>query len=284
MPYELVRVSDQTHKCFWLTLVLIMIFFYVVNYLKNNIIQESFAITNSNSLNLTNQKSSDFILNNKSNKISFSKNNKLNKMFFDPKQKKSNIKIPPIKNKASIRQQKLTKYKNTQQVPTYNLGVCSKNCCATQWPVPIDLKERSGVKLKNVGKGRMYSTSNLMCNNGVTNTGCVCLTQESKQILNKRGFVHNIPTGNGILEADNKPSAFKIMEDSVSKPINVLGQTTELIGDSSKQTILSGRYENKFDKRTDKFKIIESDKELAKKISMPINNNMIDFNNRTYLI
>ena len=101
---------------------------------------------------------------------------------------------------------------------SYNLGVCSKNCCATQWKTPINVTEKSNVDIKDIGT--KYYTSNLTCNNGKIDTGCVCLNQNSMNMLSNRGNIDNIPSGNGLLNSDNTISAFKIMDDNMNININ----------------------------------------------------------------
>ena len=168
--------------------------------------------------------------------------------------------------------EKFTNQKKKQKKDkSYNLGVCSKNCCATQWPVPIDLTEDSKVKLNEVGT--KYFTSNMTCNNGVTNTGCVCLTDKSKKFLAKGGFEKDFPTGNGLFEQDNRVSAFKIMEDKTPRPVNVLGQTTELTGSPKDKYIVKGK------DKINSHKSIESEREITDKYSLPINNNIIEWDN-----
>jgi len=45
---------------------------------------------------------------------------------------------------------------------------CSKNCCATEW--------RSDMNIVNDGVDpEKYQASNLNCNDGVQDTGCICL-------------------------------------------------------------------------------------------------------------
>jgi len=153
--------------------------------------------------------------------------------------------------------------------------VCSKNCCATQWPVPINLTEKSRVDPSLVGT--KYFTSNLTCNNAVINTGCVCLTSESKKMLGNRGYVKELPMGNGLFEQDNRKSVFKILEDQVPRPMNAMGQTTELTGVGKE--IIYGKLDSRFDNRVDKYRSVESEKEIAKYFTLPINNNIITFNN-----
>ena len=161
---------------------------------------------------------------------------------------------------------------------SYNLGTCSKNCCGTQWPVPVDLTEKSKVRKSDVGFGKKFMTSNLTCNNGVNDKGCVCLTPLTKKILGNRGYVKSLPEGNGLLNQDYRKSAFKIMEDKV-QPAKVLGQTEELTGRKSDSDSLSGKNENKYERRINSLRSVSESKELAEKYSMPINTNMISFDN-----
>jgi hypothetical protein len=164
---------------------------------------------------------------------------------------------------------------------SYNLGTCSKNCCATQWTVPIDLTERSGVNKRDVGKGRKFRASNLTCNNGVINTGCLCLTAESENVLSNRGYVKDLPQGNGLLNQDNRKSAFKVMEEEKLRKPTVLGQTTELTGVPGEDISMSGRQINKYDSRMDRYRSVESDIELSKQFSMPINTNIISIDHQS---
>lgn len=154
--------------------------------------------------------------------------------------------------------------------PSYNLGVCSKNCCSTQWPIPIDVTEDSGISIKDAQK---YLTSNITCNNGVTNTGCVCLTEQSKNLLEKGGYVKDLPADNaGLLLADNSISAFKIIEDQTPRPVNVIGQTTELTG--SKSNTITGK-----DEHMDQYRYVNDEVDISKQFSLPVNSNIIMFDN-----
>ncbi len=161
---------------------------------------------------------------------------------------------------------------------SYTLGVCSKNCCTTQWPVPINLTEKSKVTPDMVGKNKKYSRSNLTCNNGVINTGCLCLTKKSRAMLENRGYVDKLPISNGLLDEDHRIGVFKIMEDKTPRPVNVLGETTELTG--TKKVMTTGKLGNKFDNRIDKFRTVQSEKELVDMFSMPVNTNIITYDNQ----
>lgn len=153
---------------------------------------------------------------------------------------------------------------------SYNLGVCSKNCCSTQWPIPIDVTEDSGISIKDAQK---YLTSNITCNNGVTNTGCVCLTEQTKNMFEKGGYVKDLPTDNkGLLLADNSISAFKIIEDQTPRPVNVIGQTTELTG--SKSDTIVGK-----DEHIDRYRYVNDEIDISTQFSMPVNSNIITFDN-----
>ena len=241
MPYELVKIPNKQCQTFWMILIMFFCIIAIFNNFKYNRFEN-----------------------------------------FDPKNKSTKLNNLD-KNKQLV--QKLTKSytkshtkSHTKSYPkSYNLGVCSKNCCATQWPVPINLTEKSRVDPTLIGK--KYFRSNLTCNNGVINTGCVCLTDGSKKLLGNRGYVKDLPMGNGLFEQDNRKSAFKIMEDKVPRPVNVLGQTTELTGES-KPKFTSGKLSSKFDNRVDRYRSIETEREIAKQYSMPIDNNIISFDNQ----
>jgi hypothetical protein len=182
-----------------------------------------------------------------------------------------------LKNKNEHFKTESVKKTNSKlkQNSTYNLGVCSKNCCATQWPLTINLTERSKVKSTDIGK--KYYTSNLTCNNGIINTGCLCLTDESKKVFGNRGYIKKLPTGNGLLDEDNRKSVFKVMENK-PRP-NVLGQTTELTGKKDEKNIISGKNEYKYENRINSHRSVDSANEIAKEFSMPIDTNMIEWNN-----
>jgi hypothetical protein len=173
--------------------------------------------------------------------------------------------------KSSTRSNFNTSNKSINPVLTYNLGVCSKNCCTNQWPVNINVTENSRIKPEQVGKGKMYSTSNLTCNDGVNNTGCVCLTKKSRQLLNKRGYVKNIPLANGLLNADNKPSGLNLANNKNISSFKS-DDFAKLINTST------NNYNKNLYNETNKTNTIKSEKELARRYSMPINNNLIDFN------
>lgn len=47
--------------------------------------------------------------------------------------------------------------------------ICSKDCCSTQWPI----SENIYVKDKKIDMNE-YLPTNLNCNNGIYDTGCIC--------------------------------------------------------------------------------------------------------------
>lgn len=149
----------------------------------------------------------------------------------------SNVFNEKFKNKlSSTKKSKLLKPINQ----SYNLGICSKNCCATQWPTPINTDERSKVKKSDINK--KYFTSNLTCNNGVINTGCVCLTNESKQLLTNKGNVQRLPMANGLLDEDNRNHVFKLYESI--QPYNLKNNlSTEINGISNDKSYSNIDYE-----------------------------------------
>ena len=247
MPYVLVKNTNNQIQYFWI--ILFIFFGGMFFYNRRN-------------------RNEDFTNQSKSANFKPTKSESVN----------SNITNSKITNSRTIAK---SKYSYVDPLlKSYNLGTCSKNCCATQWPVPIDLTERSGVKKIDIGRGRKFRASNLTCNNGVINTGCLCLTPESENVLSNRGYVKNLPQGNGLLNQDNRKSAFKVMEEEKLKKPAVLGQTTELTGDPNKSTDLSGKYVNKYDNRIDRYRSVDSDIELSKQFNMPINTNIINIDHQ----
>ena len=155
--------------------------------------------------------------------------------------------------------------------PGYNLGTCSKNCCATQWNTPVNVTENSKVNQSDIGT--KYFTSNITCNDGIVNTGCVCLTPESKELLNNRGYVKKLPLGNGLLGTDNHKSVWQLTDNLLNKP-TTLEQTIELTG--LKDNIVSGVTNDK----GYTFSTIDFDTDITKNYSIPINNNNIQWNDK----
>ena len=62
-------------------------------------------------------------------------------------------------------------------------SLCSKSCCAQQYPLPFDLPD--DLLIRN--SGVKYVSTNYTCNNGFQDTGCVCMTEEQLNFLSKRG-------------------------------------------------------------------------------------------------
>ena len=161
---------------------------------------------------------------------------------------------------------------NNKKDISYNLGICSKDCCSTQWPVPINQTAKSTMRSKYIKS--KYITSNLTCNNGIKDTDCVCLTKESKKLLSNRGYVKQLPMGNGLLDSDNKQSVWQIMDNKIDKPLE-LGQTTQLTGNPKQQTIISGIIKDK----TLKQSLIQDEKDITMNYTIPIDNNVINWDN-----
>ena len=63
-----------------------------------------------------------------------------------------------------------------------NHNQCSKSCCSLQYPTPFLLTS------DNVCKGKeKYVSSNYTCRNSYQGTGCLCMTQNQKYMLETRG-------------------------------------------------------------------------------------------------
>ena len=79
---------------------------------------------------------------------------------------------------------------NNDTLNKLDLHNCSQDCCKhTQWLPPNMIQEKN----KNIKEG--YVGSNLSCNNGFGNGGCVCLKQNDINMLqNKSG--NSIPMCN----------------------------------------------------------------------------------------
>ena len=71
-----------------------------------------------------------------------------------------------------------------QKLNDLNFGLCSKSCCAPQYPVPFSMEPDKFVDQS--GKKYTYS-GNLTCNNSWQNTGCLCLTEKDSKLLSSRG-------------------------------------------------------------------------------------------------
>lgn len=69
-------------------------------------------------------------------------------------------------------------------------NLCSKSCCSPQWPTPFNLKED---KAACANKSK-YVPSNIMCNNAYQDSGCLCLSKEQNDFLNRRGGNATFPS------------------------------------------------------------------------------------------
>lgn len=50
--------------------------------------------------------------------------------------------------------------------------ICSKKCCSTTWPTPININDK---RINDTDIGTKYQASNINCNDGINDTGCVCV-------------------------------------------------------------------------------------------------------------
>lgn len=50
--------------------------------------------------------------------------------------------------------------------------VCSKKCCFTGWPNSVPINDD---RVKDSDIGTKFSTSNMNCNDGINDTGCICV-------------------------------------------------------------------------------------------------------------
>ena len=62
-------------------------------------------------------------------------------------------------------------------------NLCSRSCCAEQWPTPFKQKYDPYV-CANKDK---FVPSRIMCNNSFQDSGCLCLTKEQAQFIYNRG-------------------------------------------------------------------------------------------------
>jgi hypothetical protein len=64
-----------------------------------------------------------------------------------------------------------------------NYNMCSKSCCAPQYPPPFALEKDVMVdKMKD-----KFVPNNYMCNNAWNNSGCVCMTAKQRDYIEGRG-------------------------------------------------------------------------------------------------
>jgi len=67
---------------------------------------------------------------------------------------------------------------------TLTFNMCSKSCCSTQYPPPIDMP----VDPLICNSKQKFVSSSYTCNNGWQDTGCVCMTEKQAELLARRGY------------------------------------------------------------------------------------------------
>lgn len=50
--------------------------------------------------------------------------------------------------------------------------ICSKKCCSTTWRSPVEIKDN---RINDKDIGTKYTSSNINCNDGIRDTGCICV-------------------------------------------------------------------------------------------------------------
>lgn len=50
--------------------------------------------------------------------------------------------------------------------------ICSKKCCTTEWPASVRIQDD---RVPDADLGTKLLPSNINCNDGIKNTGCVCV-------------------------------------------------------------------------------------------------------------
>lgn len=65
-------------------------------------------------------------------------------------------------------------------------AMCSKSCCASQWPVSFNTKKDPRISEEELKK---YVPSNFTCT-GHNGTGCVCMNKTNQKFLTNRGNNH----------------------------------------------------------------------------------------------
>jgi len=68
-----------------------------------------------------------------------------------------------------------------------NLGKCSRKCCPPYWS-NNDIKDNN---INDQDIGNIIYTSNLFCSNGNGDKGCICLTNNTVDILSNRGIIRS---------------------------------------------------------------------------------------------
>jgi hypothetical protein len=67
---------------------------------------------------------------------------------------------------------------------TLTFNMCSKSCCSSQYPPAIDMPVDPLV----CNSKQKFVSSNYTCNNGIQDTGCVCMTEDQAELLARRGY------------------------------------------------------------------------------------------------
>lgn len=62
-------------------------------------------------------------------------------------------------------------------------NLCSKSCCFPQYPLPFEMP----VDPLLCNSEEEFVPSSYTCNNGIQDTGCLCMTKEQSQFLGRRG-------------------------------------------------------------------------------------------------
>jgi len=62
-------------------------------------------------------------------------------------------------------------------------NLCSRSCCAEQWPTPFKQKYDPYV----CGNKDKFVPSRIMCNNSFQDSGCLCLTKKQAKFIYNRG-------------------------------------------------------------------------------------------------
>ncbi len=67
---------------------------------------------------------------------------------------------------------------------TLTFNMCSKSCCSTQYPPPIDVPVDPLV----CNSKQKFVSSSYTCNNGLQDSGCVCMTEDQAELFARRGY------------------------------------------------------------------------------------------------
>ena len=73
----------------------------------------------------------------------------------------------------------------TEGIEKYTLGQnqCSAACCTNQWPVPFELPE-----MLCAGNKSEFVPSGYYCNDGINNSGCLCMKKDQANFLQSHGL------------------------------------------------------------------------------------------------